>query len=1018
MEKEIVGVLKVETGDSEKTIKALKEEIKNLKTTLEGAEIGSDKFAQTSKELADAQSELKTALDSTKEKVKSADGSYNALVATMAELKKEWRATGDEAERSNIGDQISEINTKLKELDATIGNNQRNVGNYKQDIVDAFSEMKEESFDFGKTLGEVNKETEISRNAFDGVGKVASGVASGFAAVQGVTALLGIENSNLEKSLVKVQSAMAIAQGIGGLKGLIEGFSQLKTVYTAVTMGSKALQTQTVATSTAMTGSAVATKSATVALQGFKGALISTGVGALVVALGTLIQYLIDLKDEAEEATTALAELDEQSQANARRNKWNDTKEDTRILKEYIKAVEEANGDTEKLRKAEADYNAKVAENALQDAQRAYDNTKNLYEEASEKYRLEKEKANSSIKYKDKMSKEELDELFNKVLELEVETAEAEKRIYEIKAKNAQDSANKLFEIEKEEKKKAEENAKKNAETAKKNFDTGKKYAEEARKTLINTKNEELAELERVYLEKKALLEKEGLDTANLTAVYEKESEAIIKKYNDIAEAQKKAYSDKIVKELKKSLDESDKQVSAVEQEVEIKYTIKGLDNTNAIEDIQNEIDKTLELQRVREQAYNEQMAQIQSVLESNKLSIEKETELRQKLNAYQNQKIEERKVEFDNGTQNEIDKTLELQRIKEQAYNEQMQLIQDVLDKNKLTIEQQEKLKELFNELQYQKEQVIQGKEVDNSIVNIQLEIDKTLELQAVRERAFDEQMAQIQAVLDANQLTAEQEDELKKRYLEIQAQKVEETEKSNAIIAQLNQKFLDNQLQLIQEALKTSQLTTEKEEELRDLYAEIQAQKLAETANVTTQIAVLNKQALDAQKAQNEAYAKSLTTTFTSALQSTSNVLASLQSGIDTTNKEGFEKNKKLQVANATIGMLVGITNALSGAFTTKSGPWDLVLAGIQAASIATSGGIQIANINKQRYDGGSDTNVGVTPNINMASSMPIQYTRELMTNSEMDSINQPTKVYVLESEIQEAHTRVQVKENNTSF
>jgi len=40
----------------------------------------------------------------------------------------------------------------------------------------------------------------------------------------------------------------------------------------------------------------------------------------------------------------------------------------------------------------------------------------------------------------------------------------------------------------------------------------------------------------------------------------------------------------------------------------------------------------------------------------------------------------------------------------------------------------------------------------------------------------------------------------------------------------------------------------------------------------------------------------------------------------------------------------MLVGITAAISGLFTTKSGPWDIALAAIQAAAIAASG---IANI-----------------------------------------------------------------------
>ena len=73
---------------------------------------------------------------------------------------------------------------------------------------------------------------------------------------------------------------------------------------------------------------------------------------------------------------------------------------------------------------------------------------------------------------------------------------------------------------------------------------------------------------------------------------------------------------------------------------------------------------------------------------------------------------------------------------------------------------------------------------------------------------------------------------------------------------------------------------------------------------------------------------------------------ILDDVASSQDTSNKEGFEKSKKLQIASATIQMLTGIATAMSGVFTTKTGPWDIALAAIQAGSIAASG---IMNINK---------------------------------------------------------------------
>lgn len=232
---EIVKVVTIKTDNSEKTIKDLRKSVTDLKKDLEKTVIGTEDFENASKELAAAQNELKSALDSTKKKVEAADGSYDALVQTMSELKKEWRATNDEAKRSEIGTQIEKINNELKELDATIGNNQRKVGDYKSEIKSAFNELSNEGKSYGEVWGDVQKSTEQTRGKFESVQKTAAGLASGFGALQGITALLGSENENLEKTMVKVMAAMSVAQGIGGLKDLYEGVSQAKVAFQGLT---------------------------------------------------------------------------------------------------------------------------------------------------------------------------------------------------------------------------------------------------------------------------------------------------------------------------------------------------------------------------------------------------------------------------------------------------------------------------------------------------------------------------------------------------------------------------------------------------------------------------------------------------------------------------------------------------------------------------------------------------------------------------------------------------------------
>lgn len=137
MAEETITILKIGTEEAVKNVNDLRANIKGLKTALGELEIGSDEYANTLDELKINQNALKDAMYATTgtfdDVIKSATGasqSYNSLVHQMAALKEEWRATNDEARRNELGVQITEVNKKLKDMDASIGNFQRNVGNY------------------------------------------------------------------------------------------------------------------------------------------------------------------------------------------------------------------------------------------------------------------------------------------------------------------------------------------------------------------------------------------------------------------------------------------------------------------------------------------------------------------------------------------------------------------------------------------------------------------------------------------------------------------------------------------------------------------------------------------------------------------------------------------------------------------------------------------------------------------------------------------------------------------------
>lgn len=146
--------------------------------------------------------------------------------------------------------------------------------------------------------------------------------------------------------------------------------------------------------------------------------------------------------------------------------------------------------------------------------------------------------------------------------------------------------------------------------------------------------------------------------------------------------------------------------------------------------------------------------------------------------------------------------------------------------------------------------------------------------------------------------------------------------------------------------------------------------------------------------------------------------NVLSDIADAQDTSTKEGFEKQKKLQIAAATIQMLTGIATAFTGAYTTKSGPWDFALMGIQAATIAASGIANIAKIKSQRFDSASSS--APTASISQpaaALSMPVQYTQDVQGAETIGAIKDQ-KVYVTETDITATQKKVDIAETESVF
>lgn len=151
-------VLTVDTGDAITNLKEFKKHLDDLKGTLLGLEEGTDDYRKVAEELRSGQQKLNNVMYESKKNSAALEGSYDALVVKMRDLKKEWRATTDELKRQDLGNEILKINDQLKDLDASTGNFQRNVGDYKNAFSEAFDKMLGPLGKVNGTLGNLAKD--------------------------------------------------------------------------------------------------------------------------------------------------------------------------------------------------------------------------------------------------------------------------------------------------------------------------------------------------------------------------------------------------------------------------------------------------------------------------------------------------------------------------------------------------------------------------------------------------------------------------------------------------------------------------------------------------------------------------------------------------------------------------------------------------------------------------------------------------------------------------------------------
>jgi uncharacterized membrane protein YgcG len=169
---------------------------------------------------------------------------------------------------------------------------------------------------------------------FNALGGALQGVAGGFSAVQGAMGLVGVESKDVEATLLKVQSAMALSEGLNSVMAAKDSFTNLAAVIGKTAIGQKLLTAAQIAGAAAM-------RVLNVVMAANPIMLIVTGVTALVGAF-----YMLTRSTDKE--AIAQRELNREHELQIKLMKQSQAEVD-----KYVTSLQKSTNNKIALRKAE-----------------------------------------------------------------------------------------------------------------------------------------------------------------------------------------------------------------------------------------------------------------------------------------------------------------------------------------------------------------------------------------------------------------------------------------------------------------------------------------------------------------------------------------------------------------------------------------------------------------------------------------------------------------------------------------
>lgn len=205
------------------------------------------------------------------------------------------------------GESVEQVENKTKSLKAQLKEMKALLASGTLDNAQ-FNKLAREAGELEDKIGDVSAKVKTLASDTKNIDTLISatqGLVGGFSAVQGITAMLGTDNEALQQTMVKLQGSMTALSGIQAVANTLQKESAFMTGLSTIKTTAQAVANKF------LTATTLESVAATYALRG---ALIASGIGAIVVLIGVAVSAMdkfTDSTNASKKATDELAESQE-----------------------------------------------------------------------------------------------------------------------------------------------------------------------------------------------------------------------------------------------------------------------------------------------------------------------------------------------------------------------------------------------------------------------------------------------------------------------------------------------------------------------------------------------------------------------------------------------------------------------------------------------------------------------------------------------------------------------------------